>query len=56
MQRDLVDEYLHEALDAEDSSEKDYHVRQARQLLRAADCGETSESTESKGRARKYSD
>ena len=56
MQSDLVDEYLHEALDAEDSSEKDYHVRQAMQLLRAADREETSEFIDSKIRAKRHTD
>jgi hypothetical protein len=46
MQSDRVNEYLNEALAANDSSEKDYHVRHAIQLLRAADCAGTSEPAE----------
>jgi hypothetical protein len=31
MERNSVDKYLSEALEADDPSEKDYHVRQAKQ-------------------------
>ena len=45
MQDNRVNEFLNEALDADDSSEKDYYVRQAIQLLRATDHGATSVPT-----------
>ena len=45
MENNRVEKYLSEALEADDPSEKDYHVRQAKQLLRAIEDEEQSEPT-----------
>lgn len=43
MESNRVEEYLSEALEADDPSEKDYHVRQAKQLLCAVEDEKQSE-------------
>ena len=45
MESNRVDTCLSEALEADDPSEKDYHVRQAKQLLCGVEDGEQSEPT-----------
>lgn len=45
MESSRVDEYLSEALQADDPSEKDYYVRQAKQLLRANEDTRQSKSS-----------